>query len=56
MVMKEFGGAFITSVQLEGAVLSMSFTGSGFGADNSLFFPILVYGDRNFRGSFVVLN
>lgn len=53
--MKEFRKAFITSVQLGGAALSVSFTGSVFGADNS-FSSVLVCGVRNFCGSLVVLN
>lgn len=42
-------------MQREGAVLSMSFTGSVFGADNS-FSSILLCGVRNFYGSLVDLN
>lgn len=53
--MKGFRKAFITSAQLEGVVLSMSFTGSVFGADNG-FSSILVCGVRNVCGSLVVLN
>lgn len=53
--MKEFGKAFITAAQLGGAVLSMSFTGSVFGGDNS-FSSILVRGVRNSCGSLVGLN